>query len=105
MLPKRRSPEDSGGLFTSVQAVLAASGGEERTAEAKIRLAVGCQLRGVYGGAEATNGLPTRTCSDRYWFRGPGTALPELSRIAAALNGHADSACFQVLSRDVAGHG
>ncbi len=34
------SPEDSGGLFTSVQAVLAASAGQERLAEEKIRSAV-----------------------------------------------------------------
>jgi len=33
-------PEDNGGLFTSVQAVLAASAGQEQTAEDKIRLAV-----------------------------------------------------------------
>jgi len=33
-------PEDSGGLFTSVQAVLAASAGRDREAEAKIRSAV-----------------------------------------------------------------
>jgi tetratricopeptide (TPR) repeat protein len=33
-------PEDSGGLFTSVQAVLAASAGQERIAENKIKLAV-----------------------------------------------------------------
>ena len=32
-------PEDSGGLFASVQAVLAASAGDERTMEAKIKLA------------------------------------------------------------------
>jgi TolB-like protein/TPR repeat protein len=36
----RDHPEDSGGLFTSVQAVLAAARGDRRTAEAKIRLAV-----------------------------------------------------------------
>jgi tetratricopeptide (TPR) repeat protein len=33
-------PEDSGGLFTSMQAVLAASVGDKRTVEAKVRLAV-----------------------------------------------------------------
>ncbi len=33
-------PEDSGGLFTGVEAVLAASEGDERTMEAKVRLAV-----------------------------------------------------------------
>jgi tetratricopeptide (TPR) repeat protein len=33
-------PEDSGGLFTSLQAVLAASAGEERTAEEKIAAAM-----------------------------------------------------------------
>jgi TolB-like protein/Tfp pilus assembly protein PilF len=33
-------PEDSGGLFTSVEAVLAASAGDERTVETKVRLAV-----------------------------------------------------------------
>jgi TolB-like protein/Flp pilus assembly protein TadD len=33
-------PEDSGGLFTGVEAVLAASAGDERTVEAKVRLAV-----------------------------------------------------------------
>ncbi len=33
-------PEDSGGLFTSVEAVLAASAGDRRTMEAKVRLAV-----------------------------------------------------------------
>jgi TolB-like protein/Tfp pilus assembly protein PilF len=33
-------PEDTGGVFTSVQAVLAAAAGDERTMEAKIRLAV-----------------------------------------------------------------
>jgi TolB-like protein/DNA-binding winged helix-turn-helix (wHTH) protein/Tfp pilus assembly protein PilF len=33
-------PEDSGGLFTSVQAVLAASAGQQRIAEDKIKLAV-----------------------------------------------------------------
>jgi TolB-like protein/Tfp pilus assembly protein PilF len=33
-------PEDSGGLFTGVEAVLAASAGDERTMEAKVRLAV-----------------------------------------------------------------
>lgn len=33
-------PEDSGGLFTSVEAVLAASAGDQRTVEAKVRLAV-----------------------------------------------------------------
>jgi TolB-like protein/Tfp pilus assembly protein PilF len=33
-------PEDSGGLFTSVEAVLAASVGDERTLESKVRLAV-----------------------------------------------------------------
>jgi TolB-like protein/DNA-binding winged helix-turn-helix (wHTH) protein/Tfp pilus assembly protein PilF len=33
-------PEDSGGVFTSVQAVLAASAGHERTAQDKIKLAV-----------------------------------------------------------------
>ncbi len=36
----RDYPEDSGGLFTSVQAVLAASAGQERKAEDKIRSAV-----------------------------------------------------------------
>jgi TolB-like protein/DNA-binding winged helix-turn-helix (wHTH) protein len=36
----RDYPEDNGGLFTSVQAVLAASAGQERTAEAKIQSAV-----------------------------------------------------------------
>lgn len=36
----RDYPPDSGGLFTSVQAVLAASVGDECTAEAKIELAV-----------------------------------------------------------------
>jgi tetratricopeptide (TPR) repeat protein len=36
----RDHPEDSGGLFTSVQAVLAAAAGDKRTAEAKIQLAV-----------------------------------------------------------------
>lgn len=36
----RNYPPDSGGLFTSVQAVLAASVGDERAAEAKIELAV-----------------------------------------------------------------
>ena len=36
----REHPEDSGGLFTSVQAVLAASAGDKRTTEAKIKLAV-----------------------------------------------------------------
>jgi len=34
------SPEDSGGLFTSVQAVLAASAGQERLAEVKIKSAL-----------------------------------------------------------------
>jgi tetratricopeptide (TPR) repeat protein len=33
-------PEDSGGLFTSVEAVLAASAGDKRTVEEKVRLAV-----------------------------------------------------------------
>ena len=33
-------PEDYGGLFTSLQAVLAASAGQERQAEEKIKLAV-----------------------------------------------------------------
>jgi len=33
-------PEDSGGLFTGVEAVLAASTGDKRTVEAKVRLAV-----------------------------------------------------------------
>ena len=33
-------PEDNGGLFTGVEAVLAASAGDERTVEAKVRLAV-----------------------------------------------------------------
>src|SRR6266550_2042996 len=33
-------PDDSGGLFTSVQAVLAASAGQERMAEDKIKLAM-----------------------------------------------------------------
>jgi TolB-like protein/Flp pilus assembly protein TadD len=32
-------PEDSGGLFTSVQAVFAASAGDQRTVEAKVKLA------------------------------------------------------------------
>ncbi len=36
----RDYPEDCGGLFTSVQAVLAASAGEKRTAEIKIKSAV-----------------------------------------------------------------
>jgi len=36
----RDYPEDSGGLFTSVQAVLAASAGQERVAEDKIKSAV-----------------------------------------------------------------
>ena len=36
----REHPEDSGGLFTSVQAVLAASAGQRRTAEEKIKAAV-----------------------------------------------------------------
>ena len=36
----RDYPEDSGGLFTSVQAVLAASAGQERRAEDKIKSAV-----------------------------------------------------------------
>jgi serine/threonine-protein kinase len=36
----RAYPEDSGGLFTSVQAVLAASAGQEHGAEAKIKSAV-----------------------------------------------------------------
>ncbi|MCA1619013.1 MAG: protein kinase [Acidobacteria bacterium] len=36
----REHPEDSGGLFTSVQAVLAASAGRRRTAEEKIKAAV-----------------------------------------------------------------
>jgi len=36
----RDYPEDSGGLFTGVQAVLAASAGEKRTAEYKIKSAV-----------------------------------------------------------------
>jgi TolB-like protein/Flp pilus assembly protein TadD len=36
----RDYPEDSGGLYTSVQAVLAASAGQEHRAEDKIRLAV-----------------------------------------------------------------
>ena len=36
----RDYPEDNGGLFTSVQAVIAASSGQERKAEDKIRLAV-----------------------------------------------------------------
>ncbi|MEY2483724.1 MAG: eukaryotic-like serine/threonine-protein kinase [Verrucomicrobiota bacterium] len=36
----RNYPEDSGGLFTSLQAVLAASAGEERTAEEKIAAAI-----------------------------------------------------------------
>lgn len=36
----RDYPEDTGGLFTSVQAVLAASAGEERMAEDRIKLAV-----------------------------------------------------------------
>jgi TolB-like protein/DNA-binding winged helix-turn-helix (wHTH) protein/Tfp pilus assembly protein PilF len=34
------NPEDSGGLFTSVQAVLAASAGEHQTADDRIRLAI-----------------------------------------------------------------
>jgi tetratricopeptide (TPR) repeat protein len=36
----RDYPEDTGGLFTSVQAVIAASGGQQRTAEAKIKSAI-----------------------------------------------------------------
>jgi serine/threonine-protein kinase len=36
----REHPEDSGGLFTSVQAVLAASAGQRRAAEEKIKAAV-----------------------------------------------------------------
>ena len=36
----RDYPPDSGGLFTSVQAVLAAAEGDERRAEAKIKLAI-----------------------------------------------------------------
>jgi TolB-like protein/Tfp pilus assembly protein PilF len=36
----KHDPEDSGGLFTSVQAVLAASAGDERSMEAKIKLAI-----------------------------------------------------------------
>ena len=36
----RDYPEDSGGLFTSIEAVLAASGGHERKAEDKIKSAV-----------------------------------------------------------------
>ena len=36
----RDYPQDNGGLFTGLQAVLAASVGQERTAQAKIRLAV-----------------------------------------------------------------
>jgi TolB-like protein/Tfp pilus assembly protein PilF len=36
----RDHPEDSGGLFTSMQAVLAAAAGDKPTAEAKIRVAV-----------------------------------------------------------------
>jgi tetratricopeptide (TPR) repeat protein len=36
----REHPEDNGGLFTSVQAILAASAGEERLAEDKIQLAI-----------------------------------------------------------------
>jgi len=36
----KRFPEDSGGLFSSVQAVIAASAGDERTMDAKIKVAV-----------------------------------------------------------------
>jgi TolB-like protein/tetratricopeptide (TPR) repeat protein len=36
----KQFPDDSGGLFTSVQAVLAASAGDERTMNAKIKLAI-----------------------------------------------------------------
>jgi len=35
----RQYPEDSGGLYTSVQAILAASLGQERTAESRINQA------------------------------------------------------------------
>ena len=36
----KNNPEDAGGLFTSIQAVLAASAGQERVAENKIKLAI-----------------------------------------------------------------
>jgi TolB-like protein/DNA-binding winged helix-turn-helix (wHTH) protein/Tfp pilus assembly protein PilF len=36
----KNNPEDAGGLFTSIQAVLAASAGQERVAEDKIKLAI-----------------------------------------------------------------
>jgi len=36
----KNNPEDAGGLCTSIQAVLAASAGQERVAEDKIKLAI-----------------------------------------------------------------